>query len=484
MEGSPFSIAGIDSIRVKWMDVSTPVRRLHSNSKELTHLKPNLMPNNPKPIEANTKTKSKKKLSERSIGYLLIAPAMILIFVIAIWPVFQSFYYSMFDLRLNNPGKSEAHTSYKVNLHTYLDNYPFLMNSLEEEADNATGKTKEELAEIQANLEKIDSELKKDSELKEQYDQVDEKLMVMKPVSEELAIADLDKEIALDLEKTVDDTTTRVRELKSDLKNPDDVIGLSASLSDSVITPNFIGLKHYKENLTDGRMWKAISNTTVFTVISVFAELVIGLAIAILINKAFFGRGLVRATILIPWAIPTAVSAFMWKYLYDGQNGIVAKAFEEIGLFDRMTDLLTSSNGAMFSVIFADVWKTTPYMALLLLAGLQTIPSSLYEAASIDGASKWKQFTKITLPLLKSSILVALLFRTLDAFRVFDLIYVLTGGGPANSTETISILAYKVMFAQTNFGEGSALSVIVFICVAIISMIYIKFLGRDLLNDK
>jgi multiple sugar transport system permease protein len=466
------------------MDVTAPVRRLHSKSKELTLLKPNLMPNNPKPIEAKTKTKNKKKLSERSLGYFLIAPAMILIFVIAIWPVFQSFYYSMFDLRLNNPGKSEAHTSYSVNLHTYLDNYPFLMNTLDEEIGEASGKTKEELEAIQADLEKIDLELQKDSELKEKYEQVDEKLMVMKPVSEDLAVAELDKDVALDLEKTVDETTDRVRELKGELKNPDDAIGLSSSLSDSVITPNFIGLKHYKENLSDGRMWKAISNTTVFTVISVFIELVIGLAIAILINKAFFGRGLVRATILIPWAIPTAVSAFMWKYLYDGQNGIVAKAFESIGLFDRMTDLLTSSNGAMFSVIFADVWKTTPYMALLLLAGLQTIPSSLYEAAAIDGASKWKQFLKITLPLLKSSILVALLFRTLDAFRVFDLIYVLTGGGPANSTETISILAYKVMFAQTNFGEGSALSVIVFICVAIISMIYIKFLGRDLLNDK
>lgn len=140
--------------------------------------------------------------------------------------------------------------------------------------------------------------------------------------------------------------------------------------------------------------------------------------------------------------------------------------------------------GAFVSVILSDVWKTTPYMALLLLAGLQVIPSSLYEAASIDGASKWKQFTNITLPLLKSSMLVALLFRTLDAFRVFDLIWVLTGGGPANSTETISIFAYKVMFSQTNFGNGSALAVIVFICVAIISMIYIKFLGKDLLQDS
>jgi multiple sugar transport system permease protein len=174
----------------------------------------------------------------------------------------------------------------------------------------------------------------------------------------------------------------------------------------------------------------------------------------------------------------------MWKFLYDGQNGIVAKIFADIGLVDKMEKLLVTDTGAMFSVIFSDVWKTTPYMSLLLLAGLQTIPDSLYEAASIDGAGKWKQFMKITLPLLKSSILVALLFRTLDAFRVFDLIYVLTGGGPANSTETISILAYKVMFSQTNFGDGSALSVIVFICVAIISMIYIKFLGRDLLNDR
>jgi multiple sugar transport system permease protein len=174
----------------------------------------------------------------------------------------------------------------------------------------------------------------------------------------------------------------------------------------------------------------------------------------------------------------------MWKFLYDGQNGIVAKYFETIGLVDRMGDLLTTEAGAMFAVIFADVWKTTPYMALLLLAGLQTIPSSLYEAASIDGATKWQQFTKVTLPLLKSSILVALLFRTLDAFRVFDLIFVLTGGGPANSTETISILAYKVMFSQTNFGSGSALAVIVFICVAIISMIYIKWLGKDLLSDS
>lgn len=137
----------------------------------------------------------------------------------------------------------------------------------------------------------------------------------------------------------------------------------------------------------------------------------------------------------------------------------------------------------MFAIILSDVWKTTPYISLLLLAGLQTIPDSIYEAAAIDGATKWKQFITITLPMLKLSILVALLFRTLDAFRIFDLVFVLTGGGPANSTETISTLAYKVLFSQLNFGEGSALSVIVFICVAIISMIFVKLLGSDLLPE-
>ena len=138
----------------------------------------------------------------------------------------------------------------------------------------------------------------------------------------------------------------------------------------------------------------------------------------------------------------------------------------------------------MFSVIFADVWKTTPYMALLLLAGLQTISGSLYEAAEVDGANKWQQFWKITLPMLKSAILVALLFRTLDAFRVFDLIFVLTGGGPANSTESISIYAYITLFSQQNFGAGSVLSVIVFACVAIISTLFIKFIGSDLFAGR
>jgi multiple sugar transport system permease protein len=427
-----------------------------------------------------------EKRMERILGYSLVAPALLLILAIAIWPVIQSFYYSLFDYRLNDPAKSSIHLNYRLDLERYLQNYPFLKSALKQELAAANEQTKETLAEVEQKLAKMDAAIRADEQVAKQYDQVNEVLDNFETPSEEMKIAELDEQTAKQLTGTVRDVVQTLKQARKagELKQPDKVVGLAEGLTGVVIEPNFVGLKHYKDNFSDPRLWKALWNTTFFTVVSVAVELVLGLAIALLINKAFFGRGLVRATILVPWAIPTAVSALMWKFLYDGQNGIVAKYFETIGLVDRMGDLLTTEAGAMFAVIFADVWKTTPYMALLLLAGLQTIPSSLYEAASIDGATKWQQFTKVTLPLLKSSILVALLFRTLDAFRVFDLIFVLTGGGPANSTETISILAYKVMFSQTNFGSGSALAVIVFICVAIISMIYIKWLGKDLLSDS
>jgi multiple sugar transport system permease protein len=427
-----------------------------------------------------------EKRMERILGYSLVAPALLLILAIAIWPVIQSFYYSLFDYRLNDPAKSSIHLNYRLDLERYLQNYPFLKSALKQELAAANEQTKETLAEVEQKLAKMDAAIRADEQVAKQYDQVNEVLDNFGNPSEEMKIAKLDEQTAKQLTGAVRDVVQTLKQARKagELKQPDKVVGLAEGLTGVVIEPNFVGLKHYKDNFSDPRLWKALWNTTFFTVVSVALELVLGLAIALLINKAFFGRGLVRATILVPWAIPTAVSALMWKFLYDGQNGIVAKYFETIGLVDRMGDLLTTEAGAMFAVIFADVWKTTPYMALLLLAGLQTIPSSLYEAASIDGATKWQQFTKVTLPLLKSSILVALLFRTLDAFRVFDLIFVLTGGGPANSTETISILAYKVMFSQTNFGSGSALAVIVFICVAIISMIYIKWLGKDLLSDS
>ncbi|WP_273832309.1 carbohydrate ABC transporter permease [Guptibacillus sedimenti] len=434
------------------------------------------------PIKVEKQPKKKKK-NDAVVGYLLLAPALILILAISIWPVFQSFYFSLFDLRLNEPTKSEVHLDYQIDLDRYLQNYPFLVGAINSEIDK--GNSSEELTEMKATLEELDASIRENPKAEENYDVINEKLDSFENVPDDMKYVEIEKSVAEDFTssvKAINNDLMTINENGS-LEKGDKIVGLSSALTEIVVEPNFIGFEHYKDNLTDQRMWKSLWNTTVFTFISVLAELILGLAIALLINKAFLGRGLIRASILIPWAIPTAVAALMWKFLYDGQNGIVAKLFEDVGLIDRMAMLLTTDTGAMFSVIFADVWKTTPYMALLLLAGLQTIPSSLYEAASIDGANKWKQFVTITLPLLKTSLLVALLFRTLDAFRVFDLIYVLTGGGPANSTETISMLAYTLMFTQTNFGEGSAISVVVFICVAIISGIFIKLLGAELIND-
>lgn len=235
----------------------------------------------------------------------------------------------------------------------------------------------------------------------------------------------------------------------------------------------FIGLENYKFLLTDTRFWDAVWNTTYFTIISVSMELVLGLLIALLINRPFKGRGLVRASVLIPWAVPTVVAAMMWKFIYDDQLGILNDILVKIGILDSYTTFLGTEASAMWAMIFADVWKTTPFMALLLLGGLQTISKDIYESAEIDGANKIKQLFYITLPLLKPTILVALLFRTLDAFRVFDLPWVLTGG----SVESLSIYAYKSLFTNLDFGLGSALSFSVFVFVMLISLFYIKVLG-------
>ena len=432
----------------------------------------------PKVVETN-----KKKSKDKWKAYGLIAPALILILAVSIWPVIQSFYFSLFDLELNSPTKSEAHLKYSFDLERYLDSYPFLVGGIDQEIRN--NHAPDQLGKLKANLEALDKQIQTDPDIKDNYKLVNDKLMNYQSVDDSIGIVKMNKNLALSVQKTADRVSKEIGAINKTTKldQGTKLQGLATGISQTVIKPNFVGIQHYTDNLTNPRFWSSLKNTAIFTVISVFFETILGLAIALLINKAFVGRGLIRATILIPWAIPTAVSGYIWKFLYDGQNGVVAMIFQKVGLVHNMADLLTSPAGAMFSVIFSDVWKTTPYMALLLLAGLQTIPESLYEAASIDGAGKWKQFTSITLPLLKTSLLVALLFRTLDAFRVFDLIYVLTGGGPANGTETVSMYAYKTMFSQMDFGNGSALSVLVFICIAIISMIYIKFLGKDLLGD-
>jgi multiple sugar transport system permease protein len=205
------------------------------------------------------------------------------------------------------------------------------------------------------------------------------------------------------------------------------------------------------------------------------------MALALIMNKAIKGIGGVRTTALIPWAIPTAVSALMWSYMYDGSSGIVAKIFTDIGLIASPELMLLSNGGAMAAAILADVWKTTPYMALLLLAGLQIIDRGLYESAKIDGAGPGRTFFSITLPMLKPSLLVALLFRTLDAFRVYDLIAVLTGG--AQGTETLSIYAYKLMIGQNNYGYGAAVVLAMAVCVGLIAFVFVKILGAEVVRD-
>lgn len=234
----------------------------------------------------------------------------------------------------------------------------------------------------------------------------------------------------------------------------------------------FVGIDNYLFLLRDDRFFNAFKNTLYFTVLSVTLELLLGLAIAILINRSFRLKGLMRAIVLIPWAIPTVVSAKMWEWIYNTDFGILNY------LLGVKINWLGSPFWAINAAVFMDVWKTTPFVVILLTAGLQVIPKDLYQAARVDGAGRWDIFTRIVLPLLKPVILVVLIFRTLDAFRVFDAIYVLTGGGPANTTETLSIYAYKVLFQTLQFGYGSTLAVIVFLCTGGISIFYIRLLSR------
>jgi ABC-type sugar transport system permease subunit len=241
-----------------------------------------------------------------------------------------------------------------------------------------------------------------------------------------------------------------------------------------------VGLDNYVEALRDPRFWSALGHTGFFAVTSVGLELLLGLVLALALNRTFRGRGLVRAAVLVPWAIPTVVSGLLWRFMFEGQHGIVNSALVRAGLSQRPIVWFIDPLAAWVPVILSDVWKTTPFVALLLLAGLQNIDSSLYEAARIDGASAWRQFRHVTLPLLRPAILVALIFRTLDAFRVFDLVYALTGGGPGTSTEPIALYTFNALLQNLQFGYGSALSVIVFLLTFGLAMIYIRVLGAEL----
>jgi multiple sugar transport system permease protein len=239
----------------------------------------------------------------------------------------------------------------------------------------------------------------------------------------------------------------------------------------------FVGLDNYVSALTDDSWFNALRITTLVTAASVAVELVLGMLIALLINRSFRGRGIVRASVLVPWALTTVVSAKMWAWIYDGRYGIVNDVLLRLGAIDQPIIFLVKPELTIWAMIAAEIWKTTPFMALLLLAGLQLIPSELYEAAALDGASRWQAFWRVTLPLLRPTILVALLFRTIDAVRMFDLPRVLTNGGPGKSTETVVLFTYNTFFTSLNFGYGSTLAVLTFLIVVLVSFVYIKVLG-------
>ncbi|MBB5751582.1 carbohydrate ABC transporter permease [Prosthecomicrobium pneumaticum] len=263
--------------------------------------------------------------------------------------------------------------------------------------------------------------------------------------------------------------------------------GLRLSLTNtSLVTQehDFIGLRNYEALIADPLFWNAWRHTVFFTFVSTLAETLIGLAMALLLFEHFTGRGMIRAAMLVPWAMPTVVTSKMFGWLFDGQYGLVNYLLRSVGLIDQNVNWYGSIDNAMATIIIADVWKTTPFMALLLLAGLQTVPKSLIEAARIDGAGAWSTFWNVRLPLLMPTLLIAGMFRALDAFRVFDLVYVLTGGGPADSTETLSTFSYKILFSTLQFGYGSALSTAMFVTEALIAAGFGYFIMRKMRSAR
>jgi multiple sugar transport system permease protein len=230
----------------------------------------------------------------------------------------------------------------------------------------------------------------------------------------------------------------------------------------------FVGFANYAAVLSSPYWWHAVAVTAIITVVSVAIELVLGMLLALLMYRTIFGRGAVRTTVLIPYGIVTIVAAFSWQYAWTPGTGYLSAAFNN-------SAPLTNTTEAIGIIILAEVWKTTPFMALLLMAGLSLVPEDLLRAAKVDGASAWQRFTRVMLPLMKPAILVALLFRTLDAFRIFDNIYILTAG--ANNTSSVSMLNYSNLFTAFNFGIGSAMSVLILILVAIIAVLFIKGFG-------
>ena len=397
--------------------------------------------------------------------FLFILPLLIFIGVFSIYPIVTSFMYTFFDYRINDQTANSFYLSERFNGELFYEDCDYINYFLDNDKTLMSEEDQKAVEEIQATVSSVMSE----------YENA--------KGTEKISSDKKDELVAFKEKLRTDITALYDKYPDVEFYNKDKIPEILDEMDTCIVKSNFIGLKAYGNLIKDTRFWKALGHTLIFTVISVGIELVLGMLLALIMNKAMKGIGLVRTVALIPWAIPTAVSAMIWSYLYDGSYGIVSFLFNKLGIINSQSAMLLTSHGAMSAAIIADVWKTTPYMALLLLAGLQVIDRGLYESSAIDGAGPVVTFFKITLPLVKPSLLVALLFRTLDAFRVYDLIAILTGGGPGNGTESLSIYAYKLMFDQSNYGYSSVVVMGMFVVVAIIAFLYAKVLGADVMGN-
>ncbi len=233
----------------------------------------------------------------------------------------------------------------------------------------------------------------------------------------------------------------------------------------------WVGFDNYKSVLTSTTWWQDVANTLIITVFSVTIELVLGMLIAQAMYRAIYARTWIRVAVLVPYGAVTVVAAFAWRLAFDPATGFVPS------LFNLTTPPLTTRSGSFLVIILSEVWKTTPFIALLILGGLALVPDDLYKAAKVDGATAWQRFWRITLPLIRPALMVALLFRTLDAFRIYDTVYIMTNG--ANNTGSVSLLGYQQLVNRLNLGLGSAISVLIFCCVILIAFAFTKFLGTS-----
>ncbi|QZZ22715.1 sugar ABC transporter permease [Leptothermofonsia sichuanensis E412] len=248
------------------------------------------------------------------------------------------------------------------------------------------------------------------------------------------------------------------------------------------LEPVFAGLNNYARIAGDGRFWQSFWITTRFTVITVVLELILGMGIALVLNQAFRGRNLVRTIAILPWALPTALIALGWTWIFNDQYGIVNDILLRLGLIQQGINWLGSPFTANLALIVADVWKTTPFISILLLAGLQSIPGDLYEAHALEGATPWQSFYRITLPLLMPQIIIAMLFRFAQAFGIFDLMAVMTGGGPGGSTEVVSLYIYATAMRYLDFGYSAAMVVVTFLLLIIAVLICAYFISLSSKN--